>query len=414
MMLLKTVKCRNCKNNNFSKLFSLGKLAFTGKFSKNKNSQIKKDFLNLVMCSKCKLVQIDRNFNSRYLYGKDYGYRSGINSTMTNHLKETANKLKILTKLKADDYVLDIASNDGTLLNNYPKTVFTVGVDPIINKLSKFYDKRHIKIDGFFSAKKIWQLKIKNKFKIITAISIFYDLKNPNSFLRDINKIIDIKNGIFLLEHADLHSIIKNNLFDTICHEHLTYYSSKIIIDMAKNSNFKIIDIERNNINGGSTRFYLAHKKSLYREKKEKILKFLDDEQKNKLDNVKTFKKFFKKILELKKSLNLCINKIIKNNKIIHGYGASTKGNVLLQFYGIKRDKIKYIADRNIEKNNHYTPGTRIKIVTEKKSRSLNPDYYLVLPWHFKKEILNREKRLVKRGTKFIFPLPEVRIEECK
>ena len=413
-MSLKIKKCRNCKNNNFLKLFSLGKLAFTGKFSKNKNTQIKKDFLNLVICTNCKLVQIDRNFNSKYLYGKDYGYRSGINLTMTNHLKETANKLSILTKLKAGENILDIASNDGTLLNSYPKNSFTVGVDPIINKLSKFYNKRHLKINDFFSFKKLLQFKIKKKFKIITAISVFYDLKDPNSFLRDINKIIDIKNGIFLLEHADLYSIIKKNLFDTICHEHLTYYSSKIIINMARNNNFKVIDIERNNINGGSTRFYFAHKKSSYNEKKKKILRFLNDEKKTKLENVETFKKFYKKILRLKNSLNFFIDSLLKNKKIIHGYGASTKGNVLLQFYGIGRDKIKYIADRNIEKKNHYTPGTKIKIITEKKSRSLKPDYYLVLPWHFKKEILIREKKLIKKSTKFIFPLPEVSVEKCK
>ena len=183
---------------------------------------------------------------------------------------------------------------------------------------------------------------------------------------------------------------------------------------MAKNNNFKIIDIERNDINGGSTKFYFAHKESLYKEKKEKISRFLDSEKKLKLESIKTFKKFYKKILKLKTDLNITIDQIIRNKKIIHGYGASTKGNVLLQFYGIGRDKIKYIADRNIEKNNHYSPGTRIKIITEKKSRSLRPDYYLVLPWHFKKEILKREKKLLKKNTNFIFPLPQVRIVKCK
>lgn len=412
-MSRKIKKCRNCNNNKFLELFSLGKIAFSGKFTNNYKTQIPKDFINLILCTKCKLVQIDRNFNSRYLYGKDYGYRSGINATMSDHLKKIANKLKIITKLKRGDAVLDIASNDGTLLNNYPKNIISIGVDPIIKKLSKFYNKEHIKIGDFFSARKIFQLKIKKKFKIITAISVFYDLKNPNSFLRDVNKIIDTKNGIFLLEHADLCSIIKNNLFDTICHEHLTYYSSKIIINMAKKNNFKIIDIERNEINGGSTRFYFAHKESIYKEKKEKISRALDFEKKFKLERSHTFKKFYKKILKLKTSLNFLIDKIKKNKKIIHGYGASTKGNVLLQFYGIGSGEIKYIADRNIEKNNHYTPGTRIKIISEKKSRSLKPDYYLVLPWHFKKEILKREKKLLKKNTNFIFPLPQLRVLKC-
>jgi NDP-4-keto-2,6-dideoxyhexose 3-C-methyltransferase len=409
----KIIKCRNCNNNKFKELFSLGKLAFTGKFPNKYETQIPKEYINLIICTQCKLVQLDRNFDSRYLYGKDYGYRSGINKTMSEHLKKIASKLKIFTKLKSGDAVLDIASNDGTLLNNYPKNIFTVGVDPIIKKLSKFYNKEHLKIGHFFSAKKILEFKIKKKFKIITALSVFYDLKNPNSFLSDVNKIIDIKNGIFLLEHADLHSIIRNNLFDTICHEHLTYYSSKIIIEMAKKNNFKIIDIERNDINGGSTRFYLAHKDSIYKEKKEKISEILLFEKKLKLESSDTFKKFYKKILKLKTSLNILINKITINKKIIHGYGASTKGNVLLQFYNIGNKNIKYIADRNIQKNNHYTPGTRIKIISEKISRSLCPDYYLVLPWHFKKEILKREKKLLKKNTNFIFPLPRIKVLKC-
>lgn len=409
-MSYKLKKCRNCRKNSFKNLFSLGKLAFTGKFPNKIKTNVKKDFINLVICKNCKLVQLDRNFNMKYLYGKDYGYRSGINATMSNHLKNTALRLKNLTNLKKDDSIIDIASNDGTLLNNYPKDTFTVGIDPIIKKLSRFYNKRHIQIGDFFSAKKIFKKKIKNKFKILTAISVFYDLENPNNFLRDISKIIDKKSGIFLLEHADLYSIIKHNLFDTICHEHLTYYSSKIIINMAKRNNLRIIDIERNDINGGSTRFYFSHNDSLYKEKKEKISNFLKIEKKTKLENSDTFKKFFQKILRLKTSLNKSIDRIIENKKIIHGYGASTKGNVLLQFYGIGRKKINFIADRNIEKNHHFTPGTKIKIITEKKSRSLRPDYYLVLPWHFKKEILKREKSLLKNNVKFIFPLPEVKI----
>ena len=409
-MSQKLKECRNCKNNNFSNLFSLGKLSFSGKFSKNKKENIPKDFINLIICQKCKLVQLDRNFNPKYLYGKDYGYRSGINKTMTDHLQNTARKLEKLTHLKSGDCVIDIASNDGTLLKGYKKYVIAVGIDPIINKYKKFYKKNHYKINDFFSADAFFKKNLKKKAKVITALSVFYDLKDPNKFLKDISKIIEKEKGLFLLEHADLYSIIKYNLFDTLCHEHLEYYSTEVILNMLKRNNLKIIDIERNNINGGSTRFYIAHEETSYISKNKKIKKFLIQEKKLNLKKVITYKKFFLKIKELKKKLNSILFKINKAKKIIHGYGASTKGNILLQFYGINDKLIKYISDRNCEKNGKFTPGTKIKIIKEEESRILMPDYYLVLPWHFRNEILIRERKLLKKRTKFIFPLPRIEI----
>jgi hypothetical protein len=409
-MSKKLTECRNCKCNIFLDLFSLGKLSFSGKFAESQNENIPKDFINLIICKKCKLVQLDRNFNPKYLYGKDYGYRSGINKTMTNHLHETAIKIEKLARLRSGDCVIDIASNDGTLLNGYKKNLVLVGIDPIINKFSQYYKKNSYLVNNFFNAKSILKLNLKKKIKAITALSVFYDLKDPNKFLKDISVLIDKKNGIFLLEHADLYSIIKYNLFDTLCHEHLEYYSTKIILEMAKKNNLKIIDIERNNINGGSTRFYMCHKQSNYIVKENKIKNFLIQEKRLNLENVETYKVFFLKIKKIRIKLKNILHKIHNKKKIIHGYGASTKGNILLQFYGINNKLIKYISDRNLEKNGKFTPGTKIKIITEEKSRSIMPDHYLVLPWHFRKEILHRERKLLKKKTYFIFPLPKVEI----
>jgi hypothetical protein len=409
-MSKKIAECRNCKCNFFLDLFSLGKLSFSGKFAENQNENIPKDFINLIICKKCKLVQLDRNFNPKYLYGKDYGYRSGINKTMTNHLHQTAIKIEKLARLRSGDCVIDIASNDGTLLNGYKKNLVLVGIDPIINKFSQYYKKKIYLVNNFFNAKSILKLNLKKKIKAITALSVFYDLKDPNKFLKDISVLIDKKNGIFLLEHADLYSIIKYNLFDTLCHEHLEYYSTKIILEMAKKNNLKIIDIERNNINGGSTRFYMCHKQSNYIVKENKIKNFLIQEKRLNLENVETYKVFFLKIKKIRIKLKNILHKIHNKKKTIHGYGASTKGNILLQFYGINNKLIKYISDRNLEKNGKFTPGSKIKIITEEKSRSLTPDHYLVLPWHFRKEILLRERKLLKKKTYFIFPLPKVEI----
>jgi len=384
-------------------------MSFTGKFSKNYFHNVPSEYLNLLMCKKCKLVQLDRNFNLKYLYGKDYGYRTGINKTMTDHVQKIVKKCSTLVNLKAKDHVLDIASNDATLLNFYPKKIITVGVDPLANKYKRYYNKINYKISNFFQITDIKKLNLKKKFKIISALSVFYDLRNPNKFIREVKKILDEK-GIFILEHADLFYIIKNNIFDTICHEHLGFFSSKIIIEMIKSNGLKVFDHEYNDINGGSSCYYICHQKANYKIKKNNIKASLLKESKIGLHSKKIFEVFFKKILKEKTKLQKLIKEINNKKLTIHGYGASTKGNVLLQFYDIENKDVNYIADRNPLKYNLFTPGTKIKIISENYSRRLKPDYYLVLPWHFKEEILIREKKIRRKGTKFIFPLPKMQI----
>ena len=406
---MKLKKCRNCQEKKLSKLFSLGKLSYTGKFPKNISANIKKTELTLVMCTKCSLVQLNNNYNLKYLYGPDYGYRTGINKTMTQHMMNVMKNLSKKIRLKKGDCVLDIASNDGTLLNFFDKKIIKFGVDPLVKKYSKFYKKINYKISDFFSVKKVIKKLPNKKFKIITALSVFYDINDPNQFLKDINKILD-DNGIFLIEHADLMSIVKQKMFDTICQEHLTYFSNKIIINMAKKNNLRVFDMRTNNINGGSTQYFICKQNSIFKTNSSSINKIINKETKMKLTNKKTFLKFSSHVNKIKNHTKKYLDKIVSQNKTIHGYGASTKGNVLLQYFGINKKHIKYIADRNPKKNNHFTPGTKIRIITESKSRKLLPDFYFVLPWHFKKEILNREKNLLKKGSKFIFPLPTFKV----
>jgi len=405
---MKIKNCRNCKHSHLMNLFSLGKMSFTGKFPKSFLHNVPKAQLNLLMCKKCKLVQLDRNFNIKYLYGKDYGYRTGINQTMTDHVKKTVKTGTAMVNLKAKDHVLDIASNDATLLNFYNRNVVTVGIDPLVNKYKKYYKKINYYSSNFFHISEIKKLKLKKKFKIISALSVFYDLRDPNKFLKHVKKLLE-KKGIFILEHADLYMIIKNKIFDTICHEHLGFFSSKVIIDMIRNNGLKVFHHEYNDINGGSSRYYICHKNADYKIKNS-IKKVLQSEKKVGLHSKKIFENFFKDILNQRVKLQKIIKKIKDEKQIIHGYGASTKGNVLLQFYNINNKDVTYIADRNPLKYNLFTPGTKIRIISENNSRKLKPDYYLVLPWHFKKEILSREKMVKKRGTKFIFPLPRVNI----
>ena len=406
-MLIKN--CRSCNSKKLSKLFSLGKLSFTGKFAKNKKKNIPRAELGLVICKNCELVQLSKNFNLKYLYGSDYGYRIGINKTMTLHMKNIVKKAQSIVKIKKSEAVLDIASNDGTLLNFYKKGIFTAGIDPTINKFKNQYKNINLKIPKFFSKKEITR-RTNKKFKVISALSVFYDIEKPHKFLSDVYNLLD-NEGIFILEHADLQSIIKLKMFDTICHEHLEYYSQKVILNLLKKNNLILFDYSKNNINGGSTQYYIKKRNNVsINIKNKKIKKLLSTERKYRLNNISTYKSFFKNIQHTKSQLIKLLKKIKDEKKTIHGYGASTKGNVLLQYFGINNNFVDYISDRNPKKDGMFTPSTKIKIISESKSRQLKPDYYLVLPWHFKKEILTREKNIRKKGTKFIFPLPKLEV----
>jgi len=401
--------CRNCLSNKINKVFSLGNIYFTGKFLRN-NTNPRKGPIRVVMCKSCELVQLGNNFDIKYLYGPDYGYQTGINATMTEHVKKIAKELSKKTRIKKNELALDIASNDGTLLNFYNKNITTFGMDPLVKKFASNYKKINYKISDFFSAEKIKKKIQKKKFKIITALSVFYDLLQPNKFLNDVNEILDDK-GIFLLEFADLASIIKFNMFDTFCHEHLEYYSLKVISKMCIKNNLRIFDIKTNSINGGSIQLFICKHNAIYKNNTTSINRIVAFEKKLKLDKKETYIKFFKKINKIRKQTFNFIQKAKNNNKTIHCYGASTKGNVLLQYFKLNNKMISYAAERNPKKYNLYTPGSRIQIISESRSRKMLPDYYLVLPWHFKKEILEREKKTIKNGSKFIFPLPQLTIE---
>jgi len=404
---MKVKECRICKKKNIKKLFSLGEMCFTGKFP-SINQKIEKKPVTLIICKNCELVQLGHNFDLKYLYGPDYGYRTGINKTMLNHVSNVVKNLSKKTQLKKNDLVLDIASNDGSLLKFYKKNIITFGIDPILQKYIKEYKKINYKIADFFSASKITHFT-KKKFKIITALSVFYDAADPNKFIKDVKKLLS-RDGIFLLEFADLASIVKNKMFDTICHEHLEYYSTKVILNLCKENNLRIFDIKKNDINGASKQYFICHAGSKYKNNLKLINSILNFEKKLKLSDEKTYKHFIANINKSKNKLYNFLKKEKKLGKKIHGYGASTKGNVLLQYYKIDNKMVDFVAERNKNKFNLYTPGTDIKIISEVLSRFYKPDYYLVLPWHFKGEILAREKEIRKKGTKFIFPLPELKI----
>ena len=402
--------CRSCKSKKLVNLFNLGKQSFTGIFLK-KNNKIPKGNLTLVMCKLCSLVQLGDNFNLKIMYGSSYGYRTGLNASMVKHIQNKADFLKKISNVKRKDLIIDIGSNDGTMLNYFlkKKNYNLAGIDPTINKFKSFYKKKIKKIPNFFNKKLVDKYLKKEKAKIISSISMFYDLPNPLKFAKDVYSSLH-NEGVWHLEQSYAGSMLKQNSYDTICHEHLEYYSLKSIKYIFDKAKFKIIDISFNEINGGSFAITVAKKQSKHKEIHSKIQKILNFEKKNNINSPKKYKQFFKTIKLEKKKLIQSLKTLKRNKKKVIGYGASTKGNVILQFCNINTDLLQQVCDVNIDKEGTFTPGTNIPIVDERKAKKDNPDYFFVLPWHFRKFILKKEKITIRKGTKFIFPLPKFQI----
>ena len=406
---MKIKSCRSCSSKSLKKLYSLGNQYLTGIFPKSRSQNVPKGELSMVMCGKCSLLQLENSFNVNVMYGENYGYLSSLNPHMIKHLKMKSEKLKKISKLGNDETIIDIGSNDGTFLSNYRKTNRLIGIDPTIKKLKKFYRKDIITISDFFSAQTVSKYLKNKKAKIITSISMFYDLPSPIKFAQDIYECLD-NDGIWHLEQSYMPLMLKNISYDTICHEHLEYYSLKTIKYIFDKVGFKIIDLEFNDINGGSFALTVSKKKSKYPEYLKIVDWLLFKEEKYKYNSSTAQLKFFKSVMQHKKILQDLLSNLIDMRKKVIGYGASTKGNVILQYCNLTSSNIKFIVDVNKDKNNKYTPGSLIKIVSEKEIKRYNPDYMLVLPWHFKNFILQKEKNYLNQGGKLIFPLPDIEI----
>ncbi len=421
MRIKKINKCRFCKSKDLKKILSLGYQNLQGYFKdKNKINEdkfMKQKFLTeLVKCDTqknkkaCGLLQLSVSVPSDILY-KKYFYRSGINSTMKNHLKNLASKIDKFFKNKKQVSILDIGCNDGTLLNFFPKKYLKYGIDP-----SDSFPSSGIKnikyINDFFPSPKLIRKSGKKKFDVITSIAMFYDLEDPSSFVKNINNFLN-KDGLWIFEVSYMPKMLKLNSFDTICHEHLEYYSLDVINKILLKNDMKLAKIELNNSNGGSIRCFVVKKNCSSYHRKNNIIKInnlLKTEKKLKLNTNDPYIKFASNIDDIKKKLVKLITKLKSKNKTIHVYGASTKGNTILQYCKINNKLIKYAADRNLEKDGLKTLGSNISIISENKSRAMKPDYYLALPWHFKKEFIKREKKFMRYGGKFIFPLPKLEI----
>lgn len=396
------MKCRSCSSDQVKDVISLGD-QYLSEFRENGLPE-KAYPINVMLCKNCSLVQLRESTPPELLYNDNYGYYSGINNTIREDLKDIVVSAASMVDLIENDIVIDIGSNDGTLLKNYPKELARIGFDPV-RKFAEFYkdEDNLLFINDYFSKEALLRAYkdqgVNRKPKIITAISCFYDLENPNKFVQDIADILHPQ-GIFVIEQNYLATMIDNLAFDNMVHEHIEYYSLKSLEHLLKRHFLKVVDIKVNGINGGAFRTYIKHMDNI---EKMRII-----EKKMKLDNQFTYVLMGMKIKKIAKKVHDFIREEVNKGKTVYTYGASTRGNSLLQVCGLDNTLIKAAVERNPVKFGKKFLG--IPIISEDQARKEKPDYMLVLPWFFKEEFLKREKEYLKSGGKFIFPLPEFEV----
>ena len=402
------INCRICDSKNLKPVISLGEQYITSRFPNYGDFSTPKTPIDLCVCKDCRLLQLYQTTIQSELYEYEYGYRSGISNTMREHLKKYQEEILSIIQLNEGDVIVDIGSNDSTMLQYYSDKLKRIGVDPTGNQFKEYYGNVEL-LSTYFTHQNFSNIYGDTKCKLVSSISMFYDLPQPVQFAKDIYNILD-NDGIWTCEQSYLLSMLKTNSIDTICHEHLEYYSLHQIKEIADRSNFKIIDIKFNDCNGGSFRIYFAKKdSSLYKENIDLINKILKDEIEYGVHDDNIFKHFMDNCVNQINKLKKFIDVVNKNNNKIYIYGASTKGNCLLQYGNITENDIKYAVERNPKKEGKMT-STGIRIIMEDQMRKEQPDYLLVLPWHFKNEIIQRESDFLEKGGQLIFPFPEFEI----
>ena len=396
----KIKKCLLCGNHKLKKIFSLGDLYISNFVTKPKIFKGLKAPLKLMYCYKCTLIQLSHIAPQEIMYKKYYWYKSGITKIMRDGLKDLYKASLKYVKINKKDSVLDIGANDGTLLKYFKDNgINTIGCEPARNLTKELKKNCKYMISDFWSKKNLDKILKKNnlqKPKIITAIGMFYDLEYPNIFIKDAADSLH-KDGIFIAQLMCLNSMVKKNDLGNICHEHIEFYSHKSLKFLFEKNGLEIFKIEENNINGGSYRIFCKKlKQGSIKLKKENVL-----------SEIINFKKRIDKNKD--RTINF-INKEIQKGKKIFLYGASTKGNTVLQYYKLDNKKIPYAAERSKSKWGKYTIGTGIKIISEAEARAKKPDYFFVTPWGFIKEFVKRERKWIKQSGKFILPFPLFKI----
>ncbi len=409
-MYKKVEKCRICGNTHLERVLDLGEQMLTGVFPREKGAKVTTGPLHLVKCigkdDACGLLQMEHSYDLGEMYGENYGYRSGLNASMVAHLNNKVKRILGLIELNTGDLVIDIGSNDSTTLQAYPASgPVLVGVDPTGVKFHTYYPPHIQLIPDFFSAKLVHERFPGQKAKVVTSFSMFYDLEDPMGFMREVYEVL-ADDGIWVFEQSYMPTMLDTNSYDTVCHEHLEFYALRQIKWMADRVGFKILDVEFNDINGGSFSVTVskAHNDMTIVPSVQKIL---DDEREKGLDTLAPYQAFAERVVQSKRDLLIFIETARTEGKSVAVLGASTKGNVLLQYCGLTSNEVEFVGEVNSEKFGCFTPGTWIPIIPEQELLAKRPDYLIVLPWHFR-AFFTANKKFA--GMRLVFPLPEVEV----
>jgi C-methyltransferase C-terminal domain/Putative zinc binding domain/Methyltransferase domain len=402
--------CRISGSNHLISVLNLGHQSLTGVFPSSADDPVTIGPLELVWCPESGLLQLRHSYEPSEMYGDNYGYRSGLNQSMVNHLTDKVAYLERLIPLSEGDVVVDIGSNDATTLKAYSsKGIRRIGIDPTGKKFAEYYPSDVKLVPDFFSAEAYFSVE-NEPARIVTSIAMFYDLETPLEFVGQIESIL-AEDGIWHFEQSYMPSMLRLNSYDTICHEHLEYYSLSVVKTILEQSGLRLVDVVMNAVNGGSFAVTAAKAANKSIRTNQAVIDWLlEQEDRMGLNTPRPYRDFEERVFRHRDDLTRLIRTLNADGKKVLGYGASTKGNVVLQFCGFTQQDIPAIAEVNPEKFGHVTPGTHIPIISEAEARAMQPDYFLVMPWHFKDGILRREKEYLAGGGKLIFPFPEIEI----
>lgn len=390
--------CRLCEGD-LKEILSLGDIHLST-FVDTNDSPPPKIPIDLMQCILCDCMQLRHTVDSDIMYD-DYWYQSGLNQSMRDALKDVVDKAQQYVTIEEANIVVDIGANDGTLLENYDTDVWTVGFEP--NKLAQLGEhKCDLMINDYFSAKLYNQYQ-GDRAHIITAIAMFYDLENPHTFVDDLREVLH-KDGVCVIQMMDLLSMLQYTDFTNLCHEHLIYYSLKTFTDLMTQHGLEVFHVEYNGVNGGSLRAYIQHPGT--RPINNSVSKALTAEQEY-FDTIGDVAEYFRRNIEVvKDAIVNFIHELNRRNLSVAVLGASTKGNTLLQYFGLNETHIVHAAEINKDKFGKRTVGTNIPIISQTESLEYQPSYYLILPWGFIDNFVDKFNHYLVKGGTFIVPLP--------
>ena len=396
--------CRSCGSTALTAVLSMGDQALS-MFLPPDAPPAPRAPLDLVLCDGCGLLQLRHTASSELLY-REYWYRSGVNQTMRDHLAGITRAAEAAVELRAGDVVLDIGCNDGTLLRSYRTPgIDRIGFEPARNLLAEAREGTTQVINELFARDPYVAALGDRPARVVTSIAMFYDLDEPNQFVADVQRIL-APDGVWVIEMNYLRSMLEQNAFDNICHEHVTYYSLRSLEQLLQRHDLEVFDVELHPINGGSFRAYVQHPS--VRPVSERVSALRGTEAH--LTAWSTYEQFAERVRAVRDQLSDFIRCETARGKSVYVYGASTRGNTLLQYFGLDHTLITAAAERNPVKYGLLTPGTGIPIVSEQQARDARPDYFLVLPWAFLDEFQRREREFLARGGRLIVPLPVPRL----